>query len=87
LREVLEPLSAKLVYFHVPTLRPSDAKFALRFCRESGEICLHGQERDLLRALDEPDLWVDAGHLLPSGARVYTDWLANKLTPILHPER
>lgn len=76
-----------IVYFSVPTPRPSDLAYARGFCEGIADTpCVTHAHWGLLDRLDHDYLWYDSGHLQGRGAEVYTRWLAERLADVLEGE-
>lgn len=67
-----------------PAIDPASRGYIASLCQTefAGRPCLAPDDPALLAALDGAH-WFDAGHLLASGAEIYTDWLAGRLLAVL----
>jgi len=77
MRERLMALGVRHVaYYQPPVISAEDRAYVAQLCATelAGLVCLAPTDAQLLEALDA-DVWLDADHLLNSGAEIYSDWL------------
>lgn len=66
------------VYYGVPATTGLTSLFIRKHCAQTKLPCIAPDE-GLLRTLDSPDDWYNAGHLSSRGAVMYSRWLAARL--------
>ncbi|MBA2544146.1 MAG: hypothetical protein H0V17_31165 [Deltaproteobacteria bacterium] len=76
----LVPERVELLFFFPPTAGPHMRAAAPRACAAVAKLgaCLYMSDEEVRTHLPV-DRWMDVGHLSPSGAASFTDWLAARL--------
>jgi hypothetical protein len=69
---------ARWIYYGVPSTRPDQLRYIRSFCAVTKAPCVRPDER-LIRELERPTHWRNAGHLNRNGAKIYSRWLAEEL--------
>jgi hypothetical protein len=69
---------ADWVYFGVPSTRPEQLRYIRSFCAATKAPCIKPDE-DLIRELEAPTNWRNAGHMNRNGALIYSRWLAREV--------
>jgi hypothetical protein len=78
-RRLWKPYTSELVYFGLPAANLEQVQYVREFCAATRHKCISPADPELLGALDNPNLWRDAGHLMKQGAEIYSRWLARQL--------
>jgi len=74
------PLAPRYVRYALLSARPDALTYIQDACaRETTVACIAPDDLALIRSLDDARYWRDGGHLVIAGARVYSDWLADRL--------
>ncbi len=71
-------INRELLY-QPPSLWGSALSYTASFERQDSSLAVIKPDLDLYQRPDGVDFWADRGHLLDSGARVYTEWLAEEI--------
>jgi hypothetical protein len=67
------------VYFGLPSTLPRQLAHVMAFCKKTDRKCISPNDPALLRRLNKSEHWGDKSHLSPSGAQIYSEWLAKEL--------
>ncbi len=79
-QDYLKAGASRIAYYFPPVISADDRAYASGLCAGelAANVCIAPDTPDLLLRLDD-DVWLDAEHLLDSGAAIYTDWLADQI--------
>lgn len=79
-QDYLKAGAGKIAYYFPPVISADNRFYMADLCAGelADKVCLAPNAPDLLHRLDD-DVWLDAEHLLDSGAAIYTDWLADQI--------
>ena len=77
-RKLWGSFGADWIYFGVPSTRPDQLRYIRSFCASTRAPCVVPDET-LIRELESPRHWRNAGHMNRRGAGVYSRWFAREV--------